>query len=88
MLQAEGGGDDPHGEADHQEARRASEGPAVPWMDVWLQEKIQHQPSPGENWFSSGDFQNRRVTWITARGDCEKYQRGTPNRLSRAAFVS
>ncbi len=33
-------------------------------------------------------MQNRCVTWITTRGDWEKYQRGTPNKLSRAAFVS
>lgn len=39
VLQGEGGGEDPHGEADHQEARGASEGPAVSWMDVWLQEE-------------------------------------------------
>lgn len=37
VLQGEGGGEDPHGEADHQEAGGASEGPAVPWMDVRLQ---------------------------------------------------
>lgn len=38
VLQGEGGGEDPHGEADHQESSGASEGPAVSWMDVRLQE--------------------------------------------------
>lgn len=28
------------------------------------------------------------LTWMTARGDCEKYQRGKPNRLISAVFVS
>lgn len=39
VLQGEGIGEDPHGEADHQEAGGASEGPAVPWLDVRLQEE-------------------------------------------------
>jgi len=38
VLQGEDGGQNPHGEPDHQEACGASEGPAVPWMDVRLQE--------------------------------------------------
>lgn len=39
MLQGEGSGEDPHGEADHQEALGASEGPAASGMDVWLQDE-------------------------------------------------
>lgn len=37
VFQGEGGGADPHGEADHQESSGTSEGPAVSRMDVWLQ---------------------------------------------------
>lgn len=29
-----------------------------------------------------------RLTWMTTRGDWEKYQSGRPNRLMRAVFVS
>lgn len=29
-----------------------------------------------------------QLTWMTARGDWEKYQSGTPNKLSKAALVS
>lgn len=38
VLEGEGRGQDPHGEPDHQEARGASEGPAVPRVDVGLQQ--------------------------------------------------
>lgn len=48
MLEGKGSGEDPHGEADHQEALGASEGPAVSWMDVWLQdEKVRDTRSAG-----------------------------------------
>lgn len=48
VLEGEGSGEDPHGEADHQEALGASEGPAVSWMDVWLQdEKVRDTRSAG-----------------------------------------
>ena len=35
-----------------------------------------------------GIFLMVRLTWMTTRGDWEKYQRGRPNRLIRAVFVS
>lgn len=39
MLHGDGRGKDPHGQLDHQEAFGASEGPAVPGMDVRLRDE-------------------------------------------------
>lgn len=67
VFQGDGSWDDPHGETDHQEAFGASEGPAVSWMDVWLQITQTHTAHLAEKQQVSFNFNTLQTVTSSVR---------------------
>lgn len=90
VFQRKGCRHDPHGQTNHQISRWALKRPAVPGMNVRLQGWTEQwsQSTVWTWWWWWWYKQKDCQTCMTARGDCEKYHSGIPNKLIRAVLVS